>query len=134
MAPFGAMLAYASGEGEEETEEGRFERRVIISVRQVGLKRYVEFMSSHIIINKTDETLEIVLSAAEGTFSAHYHCLPGKPTPICYEPHWNVLIRMRPSPDWPWTEPFAFDVKAPPPFSEKLVCVRSFCFAHASAF
>lgn len=110
VAPFGAMLAYASGEGGED--EGKFDRRVIIAVRQVGLKRYVEFMSSHIIINKTDETIEIVLSTNDG-FSAHYHCLPGESTPICYEPHWHVIIRMRPSPEWPWTEPFAFDAKAP---------------------
>jgi hypothetical protein len=98
------MLAHAKDGG-----EGRFERNVIIAVRQVGLKRYVEFMSSHIILNKTDETLEIVL-AGDG-FSAHYLCHPGKPTPICYEAHWQVTIRMRPSSDWPWTEPFAFDVK-----------------------
>lgn len=109
VAPLGAMLSYATRE--EAEEQGRFERRVIIAVRQIGLKRYVELLSSHIIINKTDETIEVILSDGEDGFSMHYHCLPGKPTPICYESHWHVFIRMRPSAEWPWTEPFIFDVK-----------------------
>jgi hypothetical protein len=75
----------------------------------VGMKRYVDILPSHQIYNKTDEDLEVQLTG-EG-FTHTYTCLPGKRTPICYDKHWDMALKLRPSSEWNWSLPFSLDIR-----------------------
>ena len=101
-------------------------RTILVAISTRGLKRIVDLFPTHVLLNETDDNLDIrCVTANEGicrtrplsmVSSTPVECAadrlyvgspPSSRTPLLFDARWRgTTLRVRPGEEWGWSEPF----------------------------
>eukprot|EP00004_Rigifila_ramosa_P020406 TRINITY_DN5298_c0_g1_i4.p1 TRINITY_DN5298_c0_g1~~TRINITY_DN5298_c0_g1_i4.p1 ORF type:complete len:3089 (+),score=731.08 TRINITY_DN5298_c0_g1_i4:933-9269(+) len=103
-SPGGVLNLFRTKSDEE------MQRTVFVVIKSQGLKKLIQFWSSHVLHNATQEHLTF---RCEGRYdSLEVVTVPGQSVPICYNELWTDLrFFVRFSDDSTWSDPFVISFK-----------------------